>query len=74
MLCLVAETQKFGILLKEIILLSQEEDYVMIVNVSTISQIQIDWIAKLIFQYPVTTHSSEHIMRPIELWVARTRH
>ena len=74
MLCLVAETQKFGILLKEIILLSQEEDYVMIVNVSTISQIRIDWIAELIFQYPTTTNSSEHIMRPIELWVARTRH
>ena len=74
MLCLVAETQKFGILLKEIILLSQEEDYVMIVNVSTISQIQIDWIAKLIFQYLETIHSSEHIGRPIELWVARTRH
>ena len=67
MLCLVAETQKFGILLKEIILLSQEEDYVMIVNVSTISQIQIDWIAKLIFQYPETTYSGEHIVRPIEL-------
>ena len=45
-----------------------------IVNVSTILQIRIDWIAKLIFQYPATTHSNEHIMRPIELWVARTRH